>query len=115
MLRKLSHHVDVVENGEDARILASRKRYDLILMDWMMPQVNGLDATKSIRANNGPNKSTPIIALTANAMEGNKDACLEAGMNDYLSKPFNRSDLEGKICCWCSPYKKMPNPNVAYL
>jgi CheY-like chemotaxis protein len=62
-------------------------------MDMQMPEMDGLEATRQIRAQTGPNQSTYIIALTANAMQADKDACRAAGMNDFLSKPFNRESL----------------------
>ena len=108
MLQKLSYHqVDVVNNGYDALINASKKPYDLILMDWVMPQLDGLQATNKIRNSNGPNRNTPIVALTANAMEGNRETCLGAGMNDYLSKPFNYAELHAIVNTWCPPHKEM--------
>jgi CheY-like chemotaxis protein len=62
-------------------------------MDMQMPEMDGLEATSQIRAQPGPNQATYIIALTANAMQADKDACNAAGMNDFLSKPFNRESL----------------------
>jgi CheY-like chemotaxis protein len=62
-------------------------------MDMQMPEIDGLEATRRIRAGNGPNANTWIIALTANAMQSDQEACREAGMDDFLSKPFSREAL----------------------
>jgi CheY-like chemotaxis protein len=62
-------------------------------MDVQMPIMNGFEATQQIRTGDGPNKATPIVALTANAMQSDKEACFEAGMNDFLTKPFNKEAL----------------------
>lgn len=72
---------------------AAARPYALILMDMQMPEMDGLEATRQIRAQAGPNQNAYIIALTANAMQSDKDACHAAGMNDFLSKPFNRESL----------------------
>ncbi|MDP1974429.1 MAG: response regulator, partial [Alphaproteobacteria bacterium] len=66
---------------------------NLILMDMQMPIMNGLESTKQIRRLNGDVQRVPIIALTANAMQGDREKCLEAGMNGYLSKPINKEEL----------------------
>ena len=72
--------------------------YDLILMDVRMPIMDGFEATKFIRANfNPPKSNTPILALTANAIKGDDEKCIQAGMNDYLSKPFQPETLKNKI------------------
>jgi CheY-like chemotaxis protein len=62
-------------------------------MDVQMPVMNGFEATRAIRSGAGPNMGTPIIALTANAMQSDKDACIDAGMNDFLTKPFSKDGL----------------------
>lgn len=86
--------VDIAENGLIALEKIRKKNYDVVLMDVQMPVMDGLEATKTIRTQFAPPKSeVPIIALTANAIKGDNERCLEAGMNDYLSKPFEPNDL----------------------
>ena len=93
LLGKLGYTFELAENGLEAIDAAETKAYSLILMDMQMPEMDGLEATRRIRAGNGPNASTWIIALTANAMQSDQDACREAGMNDFLSKPFTPKAL----------------------
>jgi signal transduction histidine kinase/ActR/RegA family two-component response regulator len=93
LLGRLGHTFDLAENGREAVEAAEAKAYALILMDMQMPEMDGLEATRRIRAGDGPNASSWIIALTANAMQSDQDACRDAGMNDFLSKPFNREAL----------------------
>jgi CheY-like chemotaxis protein len=93
LLGRLGHTFDLAENGREAVESAEKKAYALILMDMQMPEMDGLEATRRIRAGDGPNTNSWIIALTANAMQSDQDACRDAGMNDFLSKPFNREAL----------------------
>jgi signal transduction histidine kinase/CheY-like chemotaxis protein len=100
LLGRLGYAVDLAENGVDAVAAASVKRYALILMDMQMPIMDGLEATRQIRSGDGPNARTPIIALTANAMQSDREACHAAGMVDFLSKPFNRDTLSVCLLRW---------------
>jgi PAS domain S-box-containing protein len=93
LLQRQGYHVDLAKDGAEAVMAAQSRAYDLILMDVQMPVMNGFEATQKIRAGTGPNKTTPIVALTANAMQSDKDACYEAGMNDFLTKPFSKEGL----------------------
>ncbi len=90
--------VDVAYNGKEALTLHERNRYDLILMDIQMPEMTGLEATRLIRKSPNQLKAhIPIIALTANALKGDSDIYLSAGMNDYISKPYEEEKLFLKI------------------
>ena len=94
MLESLGCRVKVVEDGLAAVNEAERTRYDAIFMDCQMPVMDGLEATRRIRAREEGTKSrVPIVALTAYAMQGDREACLGAGADDYLSKPFSRDEI----------------------
>ncbi len=95
ILGKLGLDVEVAGNGLIAVNTLAGKTFDLVFMDMQMPEMDGIEATKTIRNPDSDviNHDIPIIAMTANAMKGDKEACLEAGMNDYLSKPINRGEL----------------------
>ena len=94
LLRKLGLEVDLAGNGQIALQVLRRQRYDLIFMDCQMPVMDGLEATERIRADsNDEVRSIPIVAMTANAMHGDREACIAAGMNDYLAKPIDRDRL----------------------
>jgi signal transduction histidine kinase/CheY-like chemotaxis protein/ligand-binding sensor domain-containing protein len=91
VLSKLGYQADVASNGKEAIDAFMNKKYDLILMDVQMPEMDGLEATKKIRTLSG--KQPLIIAMTANAMQGDREMCLNAGMDDYISKPVNLDEL----------------------
>jgi CheY-like chemotaxis protein len=98
LLKKAGHLVQVVCNGRDAVTESGRKDFDVILMDVQMPEVDGLQATQMIRVREaGTGVRVPIIALTAHAMKGDRERCIRAGMDDYLSKPLNAADLNEKL------------------
>jgi CheY-like chemotaxis protein len=101
IILSLKNHVkniDIANNGKDALDKFGITKYDLILMDIQMPVINGIAATKKIRELEATtNTQTPIIAITANALSGDKEACLAAGMNDYISKPFQVEVLVNKM------------------
>jgi PAS domain S-box-containing protein len=90
-LKKLGLHADVVGNGAEALQALTTRAYDLVLMDMQMPEMDGLEATRLIRSPQSAalNPQLPIIAMTASAMQGDQEMCLQAGMNDYLSKPVS--------------------------
>ncbi|HET9955644.1 MAG TPA: response regulator, partial [Polyangiaceae bacterium] len=97
LLEKRGIFVDIVPNGREAIQAATRASYGLILMDWQMPEVDGLEATAAIRQ---AGCRVPIIALTASAMKGDQERCLAAGMDDYLAKPIAEADLFGILDRW---------------
>jgi PAS domain S-box-containing protein len=96
-LEALGLHADVVGSGKEALEMLQLADYDLVLMDCSMPEMNGYDATRAIRRMAGPVASVPIIAMTADAVTGARERCLDAGMNDYVSKPVKLEHLERTI------------------
>jgi PAS domain S-box-containing protein len=93
MLRRAGHRVDIVANGVEAVNAAHAVPYDVILMDVHMPEMDGFAAAKAIRASSGPGRHVPIIALTADALTGDRERCLASGMDDYVSKPIDGPSL----------------------
>lgn len=104
LLSKVGHKVTVAENGQEAIAAWLVKRPDVILMDMQMPVMDGIEASLQIRQQEQARglMSTPIIALTANAMSSDRDRCLAAGMDDFLSKPFNAQDLLDVLMRTCN-------------
>jgi len=102
MLEGLSLQVDAVEDGAEAVRAYSEGCYDLILMDWQMPVMDGLEAAAAIRTLEAEQllARVPMIALTANAMQGDRELCLQAGMDDHLAKPFTRGDILAVLNQW---------------
>jgi CheY-like chemotaxis protein len=100
MLETLGCEVTVVGNGASAVEAVASRRFDLVLMDCQMPVMDGLAATAAIRSAAGPHAGVPIVALTANAMSGDRQRCLEAGMDDYLPKPIDRTLLVETVRRW---------------
>jgi signal transduction histidine kinase/CheY-like chemotaxis protein len=102
MLEAYSVTVDCAENGVEALAKLGESRYDLVLMDCQMPELDGLEATRRWRAEESSRGAgrVPIVALTANAMAGDREACLACGMDDYLAKPFTRANLAGVLLDW---------------
>jgi PAS domain S-box-containing protein len=131
MLEALGLEVTIVGNGRRAIEALSEARYDLVLMDCQMPEMDGYEATRVIRES-GPamppqargETTMPIIALTAHAMQGVREECLAAGMNDYISKPFNQAELEKILRRWlttdrstraAAPARSEPHPKAPVL
>lgn len=104
MLAKLGCQIDLADNGRIACERTAQGSYDLIFMDCQMPEMDGFEATRAIREREtGGTRRTPIIALTANAMSQDRERCLEAGMDDYVTKPYSASDFERVLQQWCRP------------
>ncbi len=105
MLQDMGCSVTVAQNGREVADLAQTTSYDLILMDCQMPEMDGFEATRTIRAWEASclRAAVPIIALTAHATTGSQEQCLAAGMNDYLSKPFSMERLRVMLRTWLSP------------
>ena len=100
LLERLGNEVKVARNGAEAVAAAALEAFDIILMDCQMPEMDGFQATAAIRAAEGDTRHTPIIALTANAMQGDRERCVEAGMDDYLSKPVRADELTAVLDRW---------------
>lgn len=98
-LQRLGMVVDAAVNGQEALDAVSKTRFDLIFMDCQMPGMDGYEATRHLR-NLEVGSRTPVIALTAHAMQGDRERCLEAGMDDYLTKPFNLPSLRQIVERW---------------
>jgi CheY-like chemotaxis protein len=99
ILRKMNLSIVIASNGREALDILGKDSFDLILMDLQMPVMDGLTATKSIRLLEADSaRHIPIIVITAYAQEGNREKCLEAGADDYITKPVNIEMLTGKLC-----------------
>ncbi|WP_273203999.1 ATP-binding protein [Marinobacter subterrani] len=108
LLKKLGHEIDHAENGQRAIHALEQKHYDMVLMDCQMPVMDGYEATQKIRQN--PEwRDLPIIAVTANVMQGDREDCLASGMNDYITKPYKRDDLRAVINRWRPPVPQKPS------
>jgi CheY-like chemotaxis protein/nitrogen-specific signal transduction histidine kinase len=102
MLKKIGYHADVVMNGLEAIETLQKSIYDVVLMDLQMPKMDGIEATRHIISRFPPERRPQIVAMTANAMEGDREVCLAAGMNDYITKPINIEQL-AKALSNCRP------------
>jgi CheY-like chemotaxis protein/HPt (histidine-containing phosphotransfer) domain-containing protein len=99
-LKVLGYAADCVENGQEALDCLEQQQYDLVLMDCLMPVLDGYKTTKALRDREGSSRHTPIIAMTANAMKGDREKCLAAGMDDYISKPVDIDQLAAMLSHW---------------
>ena len=113
MLELLGYQVTIAEDGKQALVVSATESVDLILMDCQMPVMDGFTATARIRdrEQQTPVTRIPIIALTANAMDGDRERCLEAGMDDYLSKPFSQQALAEVLARWCVRRDQLQTPD----
>ncbi len=100
MVQKLGYRADLVSNGREALDALARLPYGLVFMDCQMPEMDGFEACREIRNHDLGGARIPIIAITANAMKGDRERCLAAGMDDYVSKPFKQDDLKTVLEKW---------------
>jgi signal transduction histidine kinase/CheY-like chemotaxis protein len=107
IIKRAGHHVDVAHNGAEAVDAVSARPYDLVLMDLHMPEMDGLEATRRIRNLAGEMRRVPIIALTASAMAADRQKCIAAGMDDFLSKPFEPGDLTNLLAKWGDAHSEL--------
>jgi two-component system sensor histidine kinase/response regulator len=124
MLKKLGCEVDLAADGRAGVEAAFGNRYDLVLMDCQMPVMDGFEATSTIRAREAeldaelrasglPPQRLPVVALTANAMTGDRERCLAAGMDDYLAKPFKKDQLEATLAKWAKRSDELTGARLA--
>jgi two-component system sensor histidine kinase/response regulator len=100
LLEKLGSTADVAVNGKEALEMLERRQYHMVFMDCQMPEIDGYQATKEIRRRQASGSHLPIIAMTANAMEGDRERCLKAGMDDYIAKPAKLEDFHNALLRW---------------
>ena len=102
-LERLGYEAETASSGGDALELLATEKFDVVLMDWHMPGLDGLETTRRFRQSENAERELPIIAMTASAMSGDRERCLAAGMSDYLSKPVSKNDLAAMVGRWASP------------
>ena len=110
MLVKRGYRVDVVPDGRQALEAVKSGGYAAVLMDCHMPEMDGYEATREIRRHEGDTRRTPVIAMTTGAMEADRDRCIEAGMDDYLSKPLEPVHVNAVLEYWIGVPEPEPPP-----
>jgi CheY-like chemotaxis protein len=107
LLKKFGIQVDIAANGQEALNTLENIPFDLVLMDCQMPVMDGYDATQKIRLLDSKvlNRNIPIVAMTANSMQGDRDKCLSVGMDDFISKPVNPSKLQEALKRWLPEFE----------
>jgi PAS domain S-box-containing protein len=113
VLQRHGFHADLATDGRRAVDAVMKSEYDLVLMDVQMPRMDGLEATAQIRFREGTNRHTPIVGLTANALPGDRERCIAAGMDDYLTKPVSIEQLKNAIGQWVGEDALEPEKNLA--
>ncbi len=108
ILKKLGFQVDIANHGQEAVRMFAEQSYRLLLMDCQMPIMDGYEATREIRNSAASNRNLPIIAMTANAMDGDRERCLQAGMDDYITKPVDPQQLAEVIDKWLDLHPASP-------
>lgn len=112
MLEDTGYDVTIAENGRQALLALRSAKFDVVLMDCQMPEMDGFEATRLLRRQeHGTGRHIPVIALTANAVSGDKERCLEAGMDDYISKPFSRAALLAALARWTQAATQAVQPS----
>lgn len=113
LTQRIGVGVHVVASWEEAEAALETLAFDLVLMDWQMPGIDGLEATRRLRdSNSSLDRYTPVIVVTAKAMSGDREECLAAGVDDYLSKPFTSLQLEAKITFWLAERERKIEASV---
>jgi CheY-like chemotaxis protein len=97
MLKRLGYSCDMADDGEQALAKLGENRYHVVLMDMRMPGMDGIEATRRWRAREGAGGRIPIIAMTANVLQEDRDLCIEAGMDDFIGKPVHLDELRDKV------------------
>ncbi|MBI4826170.1 MAG: response regulator [Nitrospirae bacterium] len=115
ILTKAGYQVDIVDNGRLALEALDKKKYDIVLMDIQMPEMDGIKATNEIRLREKHGMHTTIIAMTAHALKGDFERCIEAGMDDYLSKPIEPQEMLDKISKWVKSKIISPKPIITKM
>ena len=110
MLEDTGYRVAVVENGRRALDALAEREFDAVLMDCQMPEMDGFEATRRLRGRENGGRRTPVIAITANAIKGDREECLGAGMDDYLAKPIGRAQLLAALGRWVRGSRQLPQP-----
>ena len=116
MLQKVGYRADVAANGVEALEALERQPYDAVLMDVEMPEMDGLEATRRIHQRWPRERRPHIVAVTANAMQGERELCIQAGMDDYITKPIHIEELVGRTdprraparCAAAAPRRSTP-------
>jgi CheY-like chemotaxis protein len=111
MVERLGYRADKAGNGVEAVRVLDRMNYDAVLMDCQMPEMDGYEATRQIRRHEKEGRRTPIIAMTASAMAGDRERCLAAGMDDYISKPIKLHVVAAVLERWLGPVQE-PAPTT---
>jgi CheY-like chemotaxis protein/HPt (histidine-containing phosphotransfer) domain-containing protein len=114
VLQKLGYRADVVNNGKEVLKALEQRRYDLLFLDVQMPEMDGLEAARQIRLRWSAEKRPCIVAMTGNALAGDREKCLEAGMDDYITKPMRIGELQAAIERW-GPTKSSGGGDTAFL
>jgi CheY-like chemotaxis protein/HPt (histidine-containing phosphotransfer) domain-containing protein len=114
VLQKLGYRADIVNNGKEVLKALEQRRYDLLFLDVQMPEMDGLEAARQIRLRWPPEKRPCIVAMTGNALAGDREKCLEAGMDDYITKPMRIGELQAAIERW-GPTKSSAGGDTAFI